>query len=190
MSRRQKYELRTEPLGIASPSFDRAAVEAALRDGHQPEPDWPAESQPAIPARGGGAGTVLWAIFLAPVGLILGLIHWGQHRATKCDAWAIAIGGLLTGISVVSIIVTAVSGPPMPANGGFTNMSVLQPSITQTMNHHNSALGLPQTVKNTKCVLDYGSTYTCVLNEVSGGAPVQIPITVDVTGNGTEWKSS
>jgi hypothetical protein len=58
------------------------------------------------------------------------------------------------------------------------------------MNEHYQKLGMGIKVTSTSCVLDYGSTFTCALHETSSGVPLTIPVTIVVSDNGNEWKSS
>jgi hypothetical protein len=173
------------------------AMPTWLANHESTQPDWPAPDLAAdttvrLPDPAGSWAPLVFCFLFAPLGLLLGLVALCRHKATGKEKAAVWVGGALSLIAAIAVIASLASSP-MAANGGFTNTSVLASSVQSTVQTHYQSLGMPITINSARCVLDSGSTYTCVLNEVDTVAgtavPTQVPITVVISDNGNQWKS-
>lgn len=136
----------------------------------------------------------LWlSVLLPPIGFAMAIWRLVKHYGSYREVIALGVSGAQLLVAIIALSL-ALASPVRPANGGFYNTSVLAQSVKQTLNQHYLGLGMGTHVKSVRCVLDFGSTYTCALHETQstaeGNLPLTIPITVVVSDNGNEWKSS
>jgi hypothetical protein len=131
-------------------------------------------------------------LIFAPIGFIMSIWRLAKHYGTYREIIALVVTSAELLVAIIIVIVVLTSPPPRPAIGGFYNTSVLARSVQQVYNRHYAKLEMGITIKKVLCVLDYGSTFTCALHEQVGGVavPLAVPVTVVVSDNGNEWKSS
>ena len=155
---------------------------------------WSPEQPSWEPARATRESTwaPLWLSLLvfAPIGFVMALWRLTKHYGAYREGIALLVSSAQLVVAIILVVVALGASPPSPSNGGYYNTSVLAPSVQQVTNQHYQKLGMGIKVTSTNCVLDYGSTFTCALHETASGVPLTLPITVVVSDNGNEWKSS
>jgi len=146
----------------------------------------------SVTAAGVSTWAPLWLSLLvfAPIGFVMSIWRLAKHYGAHREVVALVVSSAQLLVFAVLVIVAVAAPPPRPANGGFYNTTVLAASVQRVTNQHYAKLGMGITVTEVACVLDYGSTFTCALHEKVDGVSSTVPVTVVVSKNGNEWKSS
>ena len=146
----------------------------------------------SVTAAGVSTWAPLWLSLLvfAPIGFVMSIWRLAKHYGAHREVVALVVSSAQLLVFAIFVIVAVAAPPPRPSNGGFYNTTVLAPSVQRVTNQHYAKLGMGITVTKVACVLDYGSTFTCALHEKVDGVSSTVPVTVVVSKNGNEWKSS